>query len=254
MQERFAADYAQYEESHWWFKARRRILRRLIIRLPLGPHPHILEIGTGPGANLYAIYPRDAVITGLEKDPAQAERARSRGPIPVLTIAAEDAADALAGTTFDVVTMFDVLEHIERDKRVLATIHQLLVPDGRLLLTVPAYALLWGPQDIVSGHRRRYTLHQLCDRVRRAGFAIERATYFNTLLFPAIACVRFLKRTPKHPTTDFKISLGPLDQVLEWIFGLEAWLLRVTDLPFGVSIYVAARSVDRVSTTRCESA
>ena len=241
MQAEYSESYARYEARHWWFRARRIILRSVLRTLPLPPRARILEIGTGPGANLYHVYPPDARLFGIEPNPELAALANQRGRIPVHTGSAEELPGALG--MFDAVAMFDVLEHTADDGRALENILRCLVPGGLLILTVPAYQLLWGPQDVVSGHYRRYTLRGLRALVRAAGLAPLRATYFNSLLFPAVAVFRLAGRLLRSSrgSSDLRYSLGPVDQLLFLVFAAEKWLLRVFNLPFGVSIFLAAR-------------
>ncbi len=242
MQAPYAEAFARYEATHWWFRARRLILRSVLRTLQLPASAHVLEIGTGPGANLYHIYPPGAVLCGVEPNPKLADFARRRGAVPVYAGRAEALPDALG--PFDAITMFDVLEHTEDDGCVLGHVRGRLAPGGLLVLTVPAYMLLWGPQDVVSGHYRRYTRRGLLLRLKEAGFTPLRATYFNALLFPAVAAFRVARRLLRgtRGKTDLRYSLGPLDRLLYLIFAAEAWLLRALNLPFGVSILVVARA------------
>ena len=95
MQKTYAAQYHRFEKNHWWFRARRKILKDQVRALPWPPQPHILEIGTGPGENLYSLYPADAVLAGVEPDAALAETARVRGPVPIYEATAEALPTAL---------------------------------------------------------------------------------------------------------------------------------------------------------------
>ena len=125
--------------------------------------------------------------------------------------------------------------------------HRVLKPSGWLLLSVPALRLLWGRQDVLSEHRRRYRRRELRDRVSAAGFEVKRLTYFNTLLFPPILVVRLLMRpllgrTVRNGRSDFSFPLPPgLNGLLHRLFAAEAgWLVR-HDLPIGVSLLCLAR-------------
>jgi hypothetical protein len=88
--------------------------------------------------------------------------------------------------------LFDVIEHIQDDHGFLTTINRLIVPGGRVYITVPAYPALWSNEDKLAGHARRYTVPSLRDVLERAGYEVEFATYFfgflplPVLLFRAI--------------------------------------------------------------------
>ena len=68
MEKSYAQHYALLEGEHWWFRARRVILRDLLTHLEWPQQPRILEIGVGPGHNLLEMYPLDARLEGIEPD------------------------------------------------------------------------------------------------------------------------------------------------------------------------------------------
>ena len=83
--------------------------------------------------------------------------------------------------TLPAVGMFDVLEHVEDDAGFLRTLHETMIPDGRLYLTVPAYQWLWLAEDTYAGHFRRYTLSSLTSILNRAGFDVEFRSYMFSM-------------------------------------------------------------------------
>jgi SAM-dependent methyltransferase len=151
-----------------------------------------------------------------------------------------------ADGAFDLVTALDVIEHIDDDVAALGELRRVLRPGGRLLVAVPAFTFLWGRQDEVSHHRRRYTRATLARALAQAGFAVVRESYFNTLLFPPIAAVRLgrrLLRRPGRRQSDFELGPARLNGLLGAVFGAEAALVARTDLPFGVSLLALARTM-----------
>src|SRR5436309_14174465 len=119
MEKSYAQHYALLEAEHWWFRARRMILRNLLCQLVWPPQPRILEIGVGPGHNLLEIYPSDARLEGIEPHVALAKLAAARGPVPVLQASIDRLPPEIQDGSYDGVTMFDVLEHIKDDLRAL---------------------------------------------------------------------------------------------------------------------------------------
>src|SRR5262249_54945078 len=93
---------------------------------------------------------------------------------------------------YDLVTLFDVLEHLDDDSEALGKAKSLLGDGGKLVVTVPAHRFLWSPHDVINQHRRRYRRSELRLRVREAGLRLDRMTYFNSYLFPAVYFARFL--------------------------------------------------------------
>jgi len=247
MQASYAEQYSGYEENHWWFRARRVILRRLLAReIDWRPGLRVLEIGVGPGLNLYSLYPAGCELRGMEPDAGNAAIAGKRGPVPVSVGTLEALPPELQAATFDVITMFDVLEHIEDDAAALGIVRARLAPGGVLVLSVPAYQWMWGQQDVVNLHFRRYSRGRLLALLQAAGFQVRRATYFNTLLFPPIAAIRLLARcfssSRRPPKSDFEYSTGGLSELLFRIFAAEAGWLERRSFPFGVSLFAVARS------------
>jgi SAM-dependent methyltransferase len=144
--------------------------------------------------------------------------------------------------TFDLVTAFDVVEHMDDDLAGLKEMRRVLRPGGRVLLFVPTFMFLWGLQDEVSNHRRRYRLPELRRVLEHAGFEVERMTYANITFFLPILLVRKLMRfTGIRAATENNINVPALNGILGRLFGAESWILRRMNLPFGVSGLCVAR-------------
>ncbi len=137
------------------------------------------------------------------------------------------------------------VEHLDDDLLSLREMRRVLKQGGRILLFVPAFMFLWGVQDDVSNHRRRYTLPELRRVVREAGFTIERATYANLTFFVPVWLVRTVMRAARlKPATELKINAPVFNGLLGRIFGAERFWLRRLNFPFGVSAICVARRVD----------
>lgn len=256
MDSSFAEKYGEYQQGHWWFHGRSRILKTLLGEIAWAPRARVLEIGVGPGVGLRDRYPAHVELVGVEPDEKNARRASSCSGVPVYVGSAEKLPVEMGDILFDAITMFDVLEHVEDDLGTLVALSRRLVPGGKLIMTVPAYRWMWGEQDDVSRHFRRYSLGMLRKCVEAAGYKVKRATYFNTLLFPPVAMFRLIKGLGKSAKrgeggaaarSDFEYSLGPVDAVLGWVFGFESHLLRFMNLPFGVSVFMSAELVSEAS-------
>jgi ubiquinone/menaquinone biosynthesis C-methylase UbiE len=79
----------------------------------------------------------------------------------------------------DSVVLINVLEHVENDEELLSTIHQVLKPEGTVLLFVPALPGLYGSLDKEFGHIRRYRKGELGSLLTKVGFQVECLRYFN---------------------------------------------------------------------------
>jgi SAM-dependent methyltransferase len=244
METLYAEQYAVLEEQHWWFRARRLILRDLLFHLSWPPRPRILEIGVGSGHNLLEIYPSDAFLEGIEPDEGLARLAAARTSAPVVQASMDRLPPEIQDMCYDGVAMFDVLEHLKDDNGALQVANQKLRRGGRLVLSAPAYRWLWGQQDIVNQHYRRYTLRKLREKLQAANFTIERMTYFNTFLFPPIVTIRLLARLSRRRPAgegDFAYLRRSSNPTLFALFASERIFLRSFDFPFGVSVFAAAR-------------
>jgi len=230
------------EQAHWWYTGRRKILAGFveqICREVTDRRPRILDVGCGTGANLLMLAEYgDAEGVDISEDALAF--CRERGLDKVRLGAGEQL--PYEDGTFDLVTALDVVEHMDDDLAGLREMRRVLRPGGRVLLFVPTFMFLWGLQDDVSNHRRRYRLPELRRVLEQAGFEIERTTYANITFFLPILVMRQLMRlTGVKAESENNINVSALNGVLGSVFGAESWLLRVMNLPFGVSGLCVAR-------------
>ena len=233
------------EDVHWWFVARRRIFLSVLDRYFKqngATARRILDIGCGTGTMLTYLS-RYGDAEGIDVDENAIQYCQARG----LTRVSQAGADHLpfAPNTFELVTALDVIEHVDDDRAAFREALRVLHPGGEFLLTVPAYRFLWGRQDDISLHKRRYVAREIRERLQSAGFEVVRLTYINAILFPAIAAVRLLRRVLPKPATlesDFSFPAPrPVNSVLGQVFGAERFFVTRFDIPFGVSIMALAR-------------
>jgi SAM-dependent methyltransferase len=234
----------EVEETHWWFVGRRRIIESFvekICREVRDRTPRILDVGCGTGANLELLR-KYGDAEGVDVSPEALAFCRTRG----LENVRQGEAERLPyeDGTFDLVTGLDVVEHLDDDVAGLSEMRRVLRPGGHALLFVPAFMFLWGVQDDVSHHRRRYTLSGLRRVVREAGFEVERATYANITFFAPILLGRaVMKVTGLRPASENNINVPALNGVLARVLGAESSLLRHMNFPFGVSALCVARKI-----------
>ncbi len=227
---------AAAESDSWWFRGRRRILDSVIARMGLSRDSKICDLGCGTGGNL-AMLARYGVVTGVERDQIAAQMARDATGFDVRVGAAEDT--GLASKSFDLVCLFDVLEHLAAEGPALAEIRRILRPGGRLLLTVPAFPLLWSGHDGALHHFRRYRRAGLARVVLNAGLDLQWLSYYNAALFPPVAAVRVARRLLGGGAVRADLgtsSAGPAAHALEAIFAAERHLVGRVPLPIGVSL------------------
>lgn len=226
---------AENEDRHWWYAGRRAIADRVIRSLGLGNGAQILEIGAGTGGNL-AMLAAHGTVSAVEPDGCARAWARRKTSVPVLEGHLPGGLP-FSPASYDLVCLFDVLEHVREDTASLRNIRRLLKQGGRVLLTVPAHPWLWSVHDEMMHHVRRYSRAGLRQAVRQAGYRIQRMSYFNSTLFLLLAATRLLDRLRRRrQATGLGVPHPAVNAALRAVFSAEKHLVARTGLPFGVSL------------------
>lgn len=228
------------EPEHWWFRARRTIALSLVEQLTPKTEAkkgelRILDVGAGSGFMAEALT-RFGRVQGLEFDPASVARLKERKGVEVLQTKLPD--PSVPAGTYDLVTSFDVLEHIPEDQAVLSEMARLVKPGGFLLLTVPAHQWLWTSHDDVNHHIRRYGGREFREKLQATGLKMRLCSPHLTLLFPLFLLQRLLHRLfpPRHPSVTVKLPGRIVNGLLYSLYSVERFFLRRgIPLPFGAS-------------------
>lgn len=260
--------YAQFlalERDHWWFRGRRAVYLALLDRFlarrghyadpraPAARPRRVLDLGCGPGGFLPGLAERCETVVACDVDLESLRGIAGRQDLarPVLRLCSPAAPLPFRDGAFDLLCLFDVLEHLDDDAGALREARRVLAPGGVLLLSVPAYPWLFANNDRVAMHRRRYTRRTLAAAVEGAGFAILRNTHANVLLAPAIVPVALaLKALETKPGAEVS---DPCERTnLSWplprwahgalwrVFAAETCFTGRWDAPFGHSIALLA--------------
>ena len=244
MQQHTYAIMDEVEGSHWWFVGRRKILESFLdgivqkLRTPPNSELRILDVGCGTGANIEMLS-QYGDAEGVDVSDDALEFCQRKG-----LKAQKGLAETLPyeDETFDLTTALDVIEHLDDDVAGLREMFRVTKSGGYSLIFVPAFMWLWGVQDDISNHRIRYTKPEIVDRLKKAGYTVERATYANWTFFTPILAGRTLMRmTGLKPESENNITISSLNGVFGLLFGAERLWLRHLNFPFGVSIVVVAR-------------
>lgn len=236
--------HERLEDTHWWFEGRRRLITR-VMEAHLRPREgrRVLDVGCGTGG-MFPLLQRFGTVEGAENSADARERATRRFPQTKVWPCALPA--ELPQGTWDLVTAFDVIEHVDDDLGSLVTMRERLAPDGQLVVTVPAFQFLWSRHDDANQHKRRYTQHLLEGQLARAGFHVQFSSYFNSLLFPAVAGVRaaqrlFTRLDRGDQQSDLEQVNPVINAVLTRLFSVESSVVPTRPLPFGVSLIAVAQ-------------
>lgn len=242
------------EDRHFWFRARNRVIATLVsqVTADLPPGFRILEVGCGTGNTLRVLQqacPR-SIVVGMDLFAEGLHYARQRTSCPLVQ---GDLHAPPFEAQFELIGLFDVLEHLPDDLQVLRDLRPLLAREGVLLLTVPAHQSLWSYFDQASRHCRRYEPVELESKLIRAGYQVEYITQYMASIFPLVWLERRLAslvdqhlaggagRTHDLAARELRI-MPVVNDLLALLLAQEARLIaRRRRLPIGTSLLVIAR-------------
>jgi SAM-dependent methyltransferase len=241
MDEKVYHDMVKQQKEHWWFKARREIISKIISKYISSNKSTILEVGCGTGGNLLLLGKHGDVFA-MEMDKFALEYAKGATGIDVREGWLPD--NIPYNEKFDLICMFDVLEHIQDDKKALLEIKKLLNPSGIFIITVPAYSWLYGTHDKIHHHYRRYSSKTLREAIGCSEMKVLKLSYFNTLLFPLVIIARLFDML-NNSKESFGYSTPNIitNKLLYRIFCLEKYSITKINAPFGSSVFAVCRNI-----------
>jgi SAM-dependent methyltransferase len=250
-------NYYHLERNHWWFVVRLEILKQEIQKIIVSKNNldtnldnntklKILNIGIATGKTSEMLSDFGEVIS-VEYDAICAEFVRQKLNIEVIEGSILEL--PFEENSFDFVCAFDVIEHVEDDKKAISEMKRVCKKNGKICITVPAFQSLWSHHDEINQHFKRYKMNEVENlfdlQSEKGSFKILRKTYFNSFLFIPIWLFRKLnflipqKLIRKGAGSDFEIykENAFLDSILKGIFRIEKKLFQKNiSFPFGVSL------------------
>lgn len=219
-------------ERSWWYRGRAMIVANVLSQSGKEDVEVVLDFGSGFGGMHDTLARIGNQIYAFEPHPSTRAILQNRGYTQVFG----HETDAF-NKSYDLIGLFDVLEHIADDRSFLRRAYHSLRPGGELVLTVPAFPFLWSKHDVSHQHFRRYTNHSLRSALLEGGFEVEYISYWNmTLFFPA-ALMRLAGRTGETSLEMPRL----LDAIFLGIVKVESLLMRILPLPFGTGLVAIAR-------------
>lgn len=176
------------EEKHFWFLARKNKIINWFKKY-VKPHERILEIGAGTGNVALALQNQGFQVSVSEMHKYGLHFAKSYG---IQHCYCFDLFDPPFVNHFDVVGMFDVLEHIQADVDAMKCVHKILKKNGKVILTVPAHSWLWSKDDVLAGHKQRYTLEKIEEVMKKSDFEVLDSQYFFISVIPLLLIRKLL--------------------------------------------------------------
>lgn len=234
----------EIEETLWWYRGRRKVCFSLLERALKGRQDlEILDVGCGTGYNL-GLLRRFGRAQGVDMSPEALDFCRLRGEEQVTLHTAGEL--PFPAASFDLLTAFDVIEHIEDDRGALAEFGRVLRPGGWMLIYTPALPWLYNEHDRIVHHKRRYRRDELQEKLRSAGYEIAHLAYVNGLVLPLVLLARGLARVRSHRGHQEMELPSPLvNGLVSWLCYAEEALVRRDLLPIGMTLVALARKPGR---------
>lgn len=227
-------------KNHWWFNGRKKLFIKVISKLNVDRNAKFLDIGVSTGSNLDLLRELGYKnIQGIDISKKAINICKIKG---FKKVKLDNICNcSFKDNSFDFIFATDVLEHVNNDLVALQEIKRILKPNGKVLIVVPAFNFLWGSQDDISLHKRRYRIGSLFGIVNRARLKVIKYYYFNYILFfPILICRKIIKIFKINIRSENQLNLPILNRVLSYIFTLDISFAEYLNVPFGVSALVVA--------------
>ena len=219
-------------EDFFRYKAKKELITILLNRLQSNHKLKILNVGSGTGDDLAPIKEFGDIYV-VDVDP------NAIAMVPDSMVAEKKLRDACElpynDNFFDLAVAFDVLEHIEDDRKAVYEIMRVLKPGGYFVFILPACSFLYGSHDRALDHYRRYNKSTI--RTLLSDLACVELGYWTFSLFLPVAIQRFLTRKSEPKIQYFRLP-NSINQLFYYMLRAENWLIkRGVSFPIGVSIY-----------------
>jgi SAM-dependent methyltransferase len=233
LQSEYARKYRDLYTRHWWWRAREDAVLEVLRRhTSQNSRLRILDIGCGDGL-FFDRLAEFGDVEGVEPDeglvnPSGPHRKRIR-------IAPFDS-NFNSPQPYSLILMLDVLEHLDHPGEALRHVSSLLEPHGALLVTVPAFQLLWTNHDVINHHRVRYRRSSLRPLLRKGGFAVVEERYWYQWMWPAKFAVRVFELVFRRPPAIPRVPPDWINRALYGLSRVEQQTLGRIGTPFGSSL------------------
>ncbi len=240
METEYARRYPDLYRRHWWWRAREEVILSTLKQIrPKESWGEILDVGCGDGL-FFEKLERFGHVEGIEMDPTSLTLGgRWSGRIHVGSFDES----FQPGKAYALILMLDVLEHFPDALSALKRAVELLEPGGKILITVPAFPILWTSHDDLNQHYQRYTRASLADLVRRSGARIDSGRYFfhwaSALKLAVHIREQLLPVSPRPP----QVPRRWLNRALYRFCRAEEGIFERFNLPFGSSLLAVVAKI-----------
>jgi dolichyl-phosphate beta-glucosyltransferase len=233
-----ASTLLESDSAHWWFRSKAAFVATALRRHGgRQSHRRLVDVGAGAGGVTAMLGLPPSHLVSLDGSEVLCREARQRHAL--LSAVAMGEAIPLRDGSAGVVSLLDVIEHLDHPHDTLAEAWRVLDPSGLLVVNVPAHQWLWSSADVYLGHRRRYTRRLLRQHLEASGFRVVWMSHvFSWLVLPV-----WMTRKSKAdggPQLGLDRAGALVDSAALVLTTLERLLIRWCTLPLGTSILCVA--------------
>lgn len=226
--------------GHFWIRRRFEVFRRLAGGLVLTCR-EIAEVGCGHGLLQRAIeeaYGRE--VAGFDLNEFALKQNLSR----LSRIYCYDTCEKSPAfrERFDLLLLFDVLEHIADEDHFLSALRFHLAPGGKLVVNVPAGQWAYSAYDHAAGHVRRYSICSLEEAVQRSGFKVADWTYWGFPLIPSLLLRKLWLLGRRDQDEIISSGFGPRSRTINAVLGLASRCEPIPQRLLGTSLMAVLQS------------
>jgi len=246
---------AERQELYWWHRSRRFLSLGLLKKFGIKKKLRWIDIGCGPGGNLTMLKnfcPK--LIVGCDLSHFSLLKAKSvTGEAKLIRMNINDSFP-FSSERFDLATIFNVLYHkwVIDEKAVLDEVFRILSPGGLVLITEPAFPVLFREMDFVVMGNKRYYVKQFTDLARITGFNVRFESYFTSFGFPILLGSKFINKFRKKGEKNYSLApdMKPISLLVNNLFFSVAQfearlLLKGMKMPFGTTLITVLQKPDK---------
>lgn len=232
-------------DEHWWFLGRKKIIGSVLNSNLNCSDLKILDVGCG-SATALSVLSRFGRLTGVDNSNVAVKFCQKHNYSSTLKGDATNLPFPKAH--FDLVAALDLLEHVHDDQKALKEFNRVCKNGGGVIITVPAMPFLWGENDILIDHFRRYQKDELKKKIELAGFEVKKLSYFNFFLLPFYLAWHFkeqlwrkmVKGYQTKQTLSVKVPFL-INKFFTLLLLVEGLFLPRIDFPWGSSLICFAQ-------------
>jgi SAM-dependent methyltransferase len=206
--------------DHFWVRRRFEVMRRLADSV-LRNSSCVAEIGCGNGLLQREVEDYYGIsVAGFELNEVALQKNVSRlSPLYCYNIHQRNPEFR---AHFDLLFLFDVLEHIENESEFLQSVKFHLAESGTLLINVPAHQFFFSDYDRAAGHVRRYSMAQLEKLAERNGLVANAITYWGFPLIPLLLVRKAMSMRRSNGKAGFDARGSTVNRLLSFAARCES--------------------------------